>query len=402
MQLSVVNYPQLKRPFTKNQSFFFPLEVGKKSRLLPSRDGGLNGNKVPARKLQDLKLAFSEYYLSLVLLQNYQNLNYTGFRKILKKHDKMLSTHAGANWRIENVDVANFYINKDIDKLIQDTESKVTNDLEDGDRQKAMKRLRVPPLGDHHSPWTTFKVGLFSGAFIVLLITVIISGISKDYQSEQGRNDWRIVFRLYRGPLLVILFIFLMGVNVYGWRSSGVNHVLIFELDPRNHLSEQHLMEVAAIFGVIWTLSPSLSLWVPFCLIRLKRLDIRRDFGLLRVLGRIATAPFFYVGFADFWIADQLNSLAPAITDLHYLICFYSSPNATIDGKWQVATDKFRCVDSTYWIRSILSCLPAWFRFAQCLRRYRDTKEAFPHLVNAGKYSTTFFVVTFSTLKLYI
>lgn len=62
-------------------------------------------------------------------------------------------------------------------------------------------------------------------------------------------------FRLYRGPLLIIEFIFLIGVNVYGWRSSGVNHVLIFELDPRNHLSEQHLMELAAIFGVVWTLS---------------------------------------------------------------------------------------------------------------------------------------------------
>lgn len=48
--------------------------------------------KRPARKLQDLKLAFSEFYLSLVLLQNYQNLNYTGFRKILKKHDKVIIT----------------------------------------------------------------------------------------------------------------------------------------------------------------------------------------------------------------------------------------------------------------------------------------------------------------------
>lgn len=63
------------------------------------------------------------------------------------------------------------------------------------------------------------------------------------------------VVRLYRGPLLLVLFLFLMGINVYGWRSSGVNHVLIFELDPRNHLSEQHIMEMAAIFGVIWTLS---------------------------------------------------------------------------------------------------------------------------------------------------
>ncbi len=31
--------------------------------------------------------------------------------------------------------------------------------------------------------------------------------------------------------------------------------MLIFELDPRNHLSEQHLMELAAILGVVWTLS---------------------------------------------------------------------------------------------------------------------------------------------------
>jgi len=60
---------------------------------------------------------------------------------------------------------------------------------------------------------------------------------------------------MYRGPLMLIEFIFLIGVNIYGWRSSGVNHVLIFELDPRNHLSEQHLMELAAIFGVVWALS---------------------------------------------------------------------------------------------------------------------------------------------------
>ena len=35
---------------------------------------------------------------------------------------------------------------------------------------------------------------------------------------------------------------------------------------------------------------------------------------------------------------------------------------------------------------------------SQCLRRYKDTREAFPHLVNAGKYSTTFFVVLLHSL----
>ena len=69
---------------------------------------------MPSRKLHDLKLAFSEYYLSLVLVQNYQNLNFTGFRKILKKHDKNLETDSGAQWRKDHVDCAMFYTNKDI------------------------------------------------------------------------------------------------------------------------------------------------------------------------------------------------------------------------------------------------------------------------------------------------
>ena len=53
------------------------------------RQKTIEGHSFPARKIQELKLAFSEFYLSLILLQNYQNLNFTGFRKILKKHDKV-------------------------------------------------------------------------------------------------------------------------------------------------------------------------------------------------------------------------------------------------------------------------------------------------------------------------
>ena len=52
-------------------------------------------------------------------------------------------------------------------------------------------------------------------------------------------------------------------------------------------------------------------------------------------------------------------------------------------------------------VRAVATALPAWFRFAQCLRRYRDDhhqRSLFPHVINAGKYSTTFFVVLFSTL----
>lgn len=85
---------------------------------------------------------------------------------------------------------------------------------------------------------------------MTVLIVVFVLAIFR----EEG-DDWRIAARLYRGPLLIVEFLFLWGINIYGWRSSGVNHVLIFEMDPRNHLSEQHVIEMATIFGVIWALS---------------------------------------------------------------------------------------------------------------------------------------------------
>ncbi|XP_012286703.1 xenotropic and polytropic retrovirus receptor 1 homolog isoform X1 [Orussus abietinus] len=365
---------------------------------------------LPTRKLRELKLAFSEFYLSLILLQNYQNLNYTGFRKILKKHDKLLSVDTGSKWRVECVETSHFYTSKDIDRLIQDTEATVTSGLEGGDRQRAMKRLRVPPLGEHQSPWTTFKVGLFSGSFIILFVAVVLSAMFHD-----GGENLKIAFRLYRGPLLLIQVLFLIGVNVYGWRSSGVNHVLIFELDPRNHLSEQHLMELAAVLGVVWTLSLlsflySASLSIPpyvnplvlvgimlaFLLNPFRMFHHEARFWLLRIMWRVLIAPFVFVNFADFWLADQLNSLATALLDFHFLACFYAT-----NGNWLDAGDTTQCMSGSLIVRPIVNCLPAWFRFAQCIRRYRDSKEAFPHLVNAGKYSTTFLVVISATLRSY-
>lgn len=113
-----------------------------------------------------------------------QNLNFTGFRKILKKHDKILDTTRGADWRVAHVEVAPFYTCKKITQLITETEvpaaavklfslspgirsdrnllfsvqTLVTTELEGGDRQKAMKRLRVPPLGAAQvSSWILFK-----------------------------------------------------------------------------------------------------------------------------------------------------------------------------------------------------------------------------------------------------
>lgn len=250
--------PQISTTDTKKQVNFPTSETALAPSHLNNRTYGTlsQSSNIDRKKLNDLKLAFSEFYLSLVLLQNYQRLNFTGFRKILKKHDKLINNEEGKRWHQAHVECAFFHTNKDVDKLIEETENIVTFQLESGDRQKAMKRLRVPPLNDIPKPWTAFRVGFSSGAFVVLIIAVILTGLF-----QQTGDDWRIVFRLYRSSLFIIFFIFLVGVNIYGWRAHGVNHVLIFELDPRDHLGSQDLLEIAFSFGLLWCISVLLFLW---------------------------------------------------------------------------------------------------------------------------------------------
>ena len=45
------------------------------------------------------------------------------------------------------------------------------------------------------------------------------------------------------------------------------------------------------------------------------------------------------------------------------------------------------------------STLPGIWRALQCLRRYYDTRNAFPHLVNCGKYIFT--ILYYMTLSIY-
>lgn len=53
---------------------------------------------------------------------------------------------------------------------------------------------------------------------------------------------------------------------------------------------------------------------------------------LLVKMKRLVVAPYYPVEFADFWLADQLNSLAAVVMDLEYLVCFFSFDGNFKDG----------------------------------------------------------------------
>lgn len=52
---------------------------------------------------------------------------------------------------------------------------------------------------------------------------------------------------MYRGWFLIVTMTGLLGINIYGWSKAGVNHKLIFELNPRDHLTYIDLLKVSEI-----------------------------------------------------------------------------------------------------------------------------------------------------------
>ena len=58
-------------------------------------------------------------------------------------------------------------------------------------------------------------------------------------------EDWIVGMRLFRGPFLIILFLFLLSINLYVLKNFNINYVKIFKLKGGN--KENHFKKILAI-----------------------------------------------------------------------------------------------------------------------------------------------------------
>ncbi len=191
--------------------------------------------------------------------------------------------------------------------------------------------------------------GLLNGLFIILFISLLIIYILIRYSYETTKPiDWQISIILYRSSLIFIIHLILIGINIIGWSSYGINHILIFELEPRSHITHEEILEGASLLLLIWIISFMIFIlcqyyrfefhWQPMIFIILIIFLLFNPLNLMhrsarywfcKELFRIFSAPFHTVTFADFWLADQLTSLDLIFYDLEYLICYF-----TFDTQW--------------------------------------------------------------------
>ena len=269
----------------------------------------------------------------------------------------------------------------------------------------------LPPSG-LRADWVLISISFRSGALLLLLFWVLWDCIVDTHVHPSSNNFWvDAVIPIYRATGFLIMAYWMWGLNVYVWRKYHINYMFLFELDPRTSDTHRKIFSNAITISIVYLVDflfyfkmqrgdfmkwcpPGIwpmSLFVlillimvpwPFCGTPLKQWPV--------AFCEVLMAPFRPVKFLHVFIGDVLTSLVKPGIDVAYSLCFLGT------GLWLVRdlennSEGRQCLDSftlTKVFTPIISAMPLWLRLLQCLRRYYDTRDRFPHVVNAGKYAT--------------
>ncbi|XP_042055519.1 SPX and EXS domain-containing protein 1-like isoform X1 [Salvia splendens] len=222
---------------------------------------------------------------------------------------------------------------------------------------------------------------------------------------------------LYYNPLLLVtMMVWLWGINLWVFAQSNIGYVKIFDLD-QSHLTHREIWKCATWMTIVVPTSMTAYLYLyshgevslaasqPVLLYAAVLMTLIFPFDIfylssrfffLRTVWRIVF-PLQAISFPDFFLADIFTSMAKVFSDLERSVCRMVHR--------QVATIAWFEADSVCGSHSvgipIALVLPYIFRFFQCLRQYKDTKEK-TALLNALKYSTAVPVIFLSALKYHV
>ncbi|GAB1318553.1 Xenotropic and polytropic retrovirus receptor 1 [Madurella fahalii] len=346
-----------------------------------------------------LKVALHEFYRTLNLIQSYAALNRTAFQKLNKKYDKNARVSEKQEFVRHFVDKASFVKSRVIEEHMQTTEDLFARYFERGDTKAAITKLRSRTALRDTETMSNFSNGLLVGFGFVLSVQGLISAVRFLFDEDVDDDKQKVVsshLQIYAGYFLMLVMGWLFVLICRLWSKHKVNYKFVFEFDPRHSLDWRKLAQFPSLFtlmfGVIFWLNFSaefggevMFLYYPVVLLGATLLVLflplpvfhhQSRLWFATAHWRLLMAPFYSVEFRDVFLGDIYSSLRYTFANAELFFCVY------VEG-WD---EPERCGSSRSRLMAFLGALPYIWRAIQCLRRYYDTRNVFPHLANWLKY----------------
>ena len=352
----------------------------------------------------ELKNCFHLFYKEISLLVDYYHINYEALRKIIKKQKKLCIGFQNklpfSPTRFDTLFNEQSFLVKNLpklQKLKQDFETQYvdffyTNNRKNEGRTELFKIAQ----GRLISHWENFYFGLFSGFTILLFWIILILGIKGDLDPDLD-PQFNHVFHIFRGSLLFIIYIWLLGWNVYGWTQYHINYKNIFRFNYHYSTLSEILKRGATFTTIVllaflwYTLikedmtenSPFYYYQKEFCpligwalLIVYMFYPSKKVFNgegryyMFKIMKNMVVSCFF-VDFTLSWATDQIVSFVIPIRDLEYTICYYVN-HSFLGEDAEVCLNQEKIT-----IAFIAAFIPLILRIIQCLRSMYQKEHRF-------------------------
>lgn len=395
---------------------------GRASSLGSNKDTAKRRGGRSAREKTSCMRASVELFRNLTHLTNFCILNYTGFVKICKKHDKAVLSPHDRLWDScleAELEPLTFVERQGLGDLINRLEQGYADAFCDGNVQMAKAALLMRQ--EKSSPGMALTLGVQIGACVMLSIWTAWD-LWVDVQvmriTVNTDRQWKLLsltLPIYRACGSIILGFILWAGCLQCWKTARINYLFMFDLEQDAALSPTSALVLASRLCIVFLLSALLVVkamikelphWMcqapgifpaSMLLAMVGELMLHGRFRFaFRSLGRVLAAPLYTVDLWSSFVGDVLTSLVKPMTDMAYSLCYIAHGEWLLPYKHQGG-----CADwwaFSFVIKPLLCALPLWCRFMQSLRVYHDTLKRWPALGNATKYAIAHLVVLFGAL----
>ncbi|KAJ7563384.1 hypothetical protein O6H91_03G108100 [Diphasiastrum complanatum] len=388
-----------------NSAQFLKVDATRKNDLTVNREQVHQAEKM-------LRKAYVEFYRGLSFLKSYSSLNMEAFAKILKKYEKVTGRNASLTY-LRVVEQSCFNSSDKVEQLMDNVESLFAKHFTKNRREAMAYLWPTQQKASHH---ITFFLGLFTGCIMALFVVLsMIIRISERYMSAKGpENEQKTyietTFPVFSVLCLILLHMYMYGLNVYAWRQVHINYAFIFEFKTRTELQCREILLVctglttlavgAMVIHLAAYMKENSNIYIdliPLAILMVffgilicpfKILYRSSRYFFLRCMLHIIFSPFYKVVLADFFLADQLTSQVPMLRNMEYVACYY------IGGHFR-SHNSYACTNNLHYknLAYVISVMPYWFRLMQCFRRWIDEHDR-AHVANGGKYLSAMVAVT--------